>query len=231
MSYPSNSNLPKPPPKAPPPPRAPAAAPPAAPPRAAVAPTRVPFTAAAAVAAAPAMPVAPTATITPGTAAGARPRGEAAATPTPTVDARGLPANLAPMVEAITVYDQLLSEENALLTAGDAKGVSALVDRKMAATRLYQERLHAVLSDRECTRSLTPEQRASVIALVKCLEKRAQENTTLLKANMNAIEQVFEAINEAARKMRRQEVAYSKAGMIQESYGRGGVSWAHNSMI
>jgi hypothetical protein len=151
--------------------------------------------------------------------------------PTPLVNTKGLPANLAPMVEAITLYDELLAEENVLLKAGDAKGVAGLLDRKMAATRLYQERLRTVLSDNQCTRSLTPDQRTSVVALVKCLEERAHENAVLLKANMSAIEQLFEVINTAARKMRKQEVAYSKAGMICDNYSRYGSSLAYNRTI
>jgi len=149
----------------------------------------------------------------------------------PHIDARTLPPHMGPMVEAIQLYDDLLIEENALLKASDAKGVSALLDRKMAATRLYQERLRAVLSETECTRALDAEQRAVIVRMVKCLEERARENTVLLKANMGAIEQVFEVINAAARKMRRREVAYSRAGTICDSYSPHSVSLAFNQSI
>jgi hypothetical protein len=67
--------------------------------------------------------------------------------------------------------------------------------------------------------------------MVRCLEERAKENTMLLKANMGAIEQLFEVINTAARKMRRQDVAYSKAGMMCDTYNRNGVSLAYNHTI
>jgi hypothetical protein len=147
------------------------------------------------------------------------------------MDIRTLPGSLGPMVEAIHIYDALLTEENAALKAGDSKTVEALLDRKMAATRLYQERLRSLLADQQCTRSMAPEQRAEVIAMVRCLEERAKENTTLLKANMGAIEQLFEVINTAARKMRRQDVAYSKAGTMCDTYNANGVSLAYNHTI
>jgi hypothetical protein len=149
----------------------------------------------------------------------------------PSIDIKALPASLGPMVEAIHIYDELLTEENAALKAGDSKTVESLLDRKMSATRLYQERLRTLLADPHCTRSMAPNLRSEVVTMVRCLEERAKENTTLLKANMGAIEQLFEVINTAARKMRRQEVAYSKAGMICDGYNRNGVSLAYNHTI
>jgi hypothetical protein len=149
----------------------------------------------------------------------------------PRIDESTLPASLGPMVEAIRLYDALLVEENALLTSGDSKGVAALLDRKMSATRLYQERLRAVLADSAGNRALPAEQRSTVVAMIKCLEARAKENTVLLKANMGAIEQLFEVINTAARKMRKREVAYSKAGRICDSYSPHSVSLAYNQSI
>lgn len=219
MSFPQNPNLPKPPPKAPPSAR-PGSLPPARP---------LPTAPSAMPAPKPAAAMKPAATpVSPAAAPAVKP---AAARPLPTVDVKGLPANLGPMVEAICLYDELLSEENAALKAGDAKTVEGLLDRKMAATRLYQDRLRTLLGDAQCTRSLTPDQRSHVISLVKGLEERANENTVLLKANMSAIEQVFEVINTAARKMRRQEVNYSRAGMVCDNYNRNGVSLAYNHTI
>jgi hypothetical protein len=149
----------------------------------------------------------------------------------PSIDIRSLPASLGPMVEAIHIYDELLTEENTALRAGDSKTVESLLDRKMAATRLYQERLRTLLADPQSSRNMAPDLRTEVVSLVKRLEERAKENTTLLKANMGAIEQLFEVINTAARKMRRQDVAYSKAGMMCDNYVRNGVSLAYNHTI
>jgi hypothetical protein len=177
-------------------------------------------------------PVRPTASAAPPGKTTAAPGKTAAAVKTmPSVDIRSLPANLGPMMEAIRLYDDLLIEENAALKAGDSKTVESLLDRKMAATRLYQDRLRTLLADQQCTRSMAPNLRSEVISMVRCLEERAKENTMLLKANMGAIEQLFEVINTAARKMRRQEVAYSKAGMICNNYNRNGVSLAYNNTI
>lgn len=245
MSFPQNPNLPKPPPKAPPS-RVPGALP--APPARPAAPTSVARPATPSPAAQPAplapRPASPSLAPRPAPAAAAsaaapatanaapQPAGAASAPrPKPMMDLKGLPANLGPMVEAIQIYDDLLYEENTLLRAGDAKAVSALLDRKMAATRLYQERLRTMLADTQSTRSLTTEQRSEVVSRVKALEQRAQENAILLKANMSAIEQLFEVINTAARKMRHQEVAYSRAGLVCDNYSRNGVSLAYNNTI
>jgi hypothetical protein len=164
-------------------------------------------------------------------AAGGLAKPTAAPRTMPKVDIRTLPASVGPMVEAIHLYDDLLTEENAALKAGDSKSVEALLDRKMAATRLYQDRLRTLLGDPQSTRSMAPELRDQVVAMVRCLEERAKENTTLLKANMGAIEQLFEVINTAARKMRRQDLAYSKAGMMCDGYHQNGVSLAYNHTI
>jgi hypothetical protein len=48
---------------------------------------------------------------------------------------------------------------------------------------------------------------------------------------MGAIEQLFEVINTAARKARRQDLAYSKAGTMRDIYTRNSVSMAYNSTI
>ena len=235
MSLPQRPPLPKPPPKAgpaglPPRPGAPAGLPPARP---AVAAPAAPV----APAAAPAMPAmkvpmpqpqaAAPAPVTPAVqAAPAAPR-----PPVALIDIRGLSPAMAGMMEAIHIYEELLVEENAALRSGDSKTVERLLDRKMGATRLYQDRLRTVLGDSEVTRSLNPEQRAQVVSMVRSLEELAKENTVLLKANMGAIEQLFEVINTAARKMRKREVAYSQAGVIRDYHTAATTSLAYNHTV
>jgi hypothetical protein len=169
----------------------------------------------------------------PQTAAPALPAPAQAAprSPAPLIDTRGLSPAMAGMMEAIHIYEQLLVEENAALRSGDSKTVAALLDRKMGATRLYQDRLRTVLGDGEITRSLSPEQRAQIVSMVRSLEELARENTVLLKANMGAIEQLFEVINTAARKMRKREVAYSQAGVIRDYQTAATTSLAYNHTV
>jgi hypothetical protein len=152
-------------------------------------------------------------------------------TPVPLVDIRGLSPAMQSMMEAIRIYEDLLVEENAALRSGDSKTVAALLDRKMGATRLYQDRLRTVLGDGEATRALTPETRAQVVSMVRSMEELAKENTLLLKANMGAIEQLFEVINTAARKMRKREVAYSQAGVIRDYHQASTTSLAYNHTV
>jgi hypothetical protein len=151
--------------------------------------------------------------------------------PVPLIDIRGLSPAMQSMMEAIRIYEDLLVEENAALRSGDSKTVAALLDRKMAATRLYQDRLRTVLGDGEATRALAPETRAQVVSMVRALEELAKENTLLLKANMGAIEQLFEVINTAARKMRKREVAYSQAGVIRDYHQASTTSLAYNHTV
>jgi hypothetical protein len=151
--------------------------------------------------------------------------------PAAPLDTRGMPPALAGMMEAIRIYEDLLIEENAALRAGDSKTVAALLDRKMGATRLYQDRLRTVLGDAETIRTLSTEQRAQMVGMVRSLEELAKENTVLLKANMGAIEQLFEVINTAARKMRKREVAYSQAGVIRDYRNAAATSLAYNHTV
>lgn len=219
MSLPQRQPLPKPPPKAPPP-RGPGL-PPARP-----------------VMAAPATPVAPAPIVPPvqaqAPAPAAPPQHAVPVTPrspVPLIDLRGLSPAMQSMMEAIRIYEELLVEENAALRSGDSRSVAALLDRKMAATRLYQDRLRTVLGDGEATRALPPETRAQVVSMVRALEELAKENTLLLKANMGAIEQLFEVINTAARKMRKREVAYSQAGVIRDYHQASTTSLAYNHTV
>jgi len=237
--------LPKPPPKAGPPglpprPGAPvqaAPATPAGPPaRPAVATPSMPTAAApAAPPVRPGMPqpqmAAPAAPVVPAAPAMPTPVQAAPRAPLPLIDPRGLPPAMAGMMEAIQIYEELLVEENAALRSGDSKTVAALLDRKMGATRLYQDRLRTVLGDGEIIRSLSTEQRTQVVSMVRSLEELARENTVLLKANMGAIEQLFEVINTAARKMRKREVAYSQAGVIRDYQTAATTSLAYNHTV
>jgi hypothetical protein len=152
-------------------------------------------------------------------------------TSVPLLDLRGLSPAMAGMMEAIRIYEELLVEENQALRTGDSKTVAALLDRKMGATRLYQDRLRTVLGDAEATRALSTEQRAQIVSMVRSLEELAKENTVLLKANMGAIEQLFEVINTAARKMRKREVAYSQAGLIRDYTSAATTSLAYNHTV
>ena len=257
MSLPQRPPLPKPPPKAGPaglPPRpgapgahslpshAPAGLPPARP---VVAAPAMP----AAAPAAPAMPaqampvrapmpqqlqpapIAPAAPAMPALAAMAPGVPAAPRAPVAMANTAGLPAAMVGMVEAIRIYEELLIEENAALRASDSKTVEKLLDRKMGATRLYQDRLRTVLGDAEITRSLSTDQRAQIVSMVRSLEDLAKENTVLLKANMGAIEQLFEVINTAARKMRKREVAYSQAGIIRDYHTAATTSLAYNHTV
>ncbi|OIQ85833.1 hypothetical protein GALL_323290 [mine drainage metagenome] len=136
------------------------------------------------------------------------------AAPRPAVDMAALPPHMLPMVEAIILYDELLVEENGYLRACDSKSVEALQPRKQSATKLYNDRLRTLLSDPAGMRSAPPAVRDQVMALIKCLEARCNENATLLKASMEATEKVFGVINSAVMEARRREALYTRSGAV-----------------
>jgi len=141
---------------------------------------------------------------------------------TPVVDTRGLPPLMVQMVEAISMYDSLLIEENDCLRKTNPEGVAALQPRKQEATKIYNDRLRTLLSDPTAMRGAPPEQREKVLELIRCLEKRCAENAMLLKANMEATEKVFGVINNAVLEARRREALYTKSGAVH---------WGPNSSV
>jgi hypothetical protein len=146
-----------------------------------------------------------------------------------------LPQGVAVVIEAIQMFDQVLTEENAALVRFDTQAVAALQDRKLAVTRLYQERLRALMKDGGMTNSgplgMTPEQRGKVIALVQAFERRMAHNTALLKAGMNSIERLFQAVNEAVLKKKVKEVAYTKVGQMANRLPTGASALAFNQSV
>ncbi len=235
-------NLPKPPPKAPP--RAPGAAPapatapasapatvaPTVPaPVAAKAPAPVKAVAPAAKAVAgvsPAKPVAPAAT---GPAPVSAPAVPGVVPGFPGLKIAELPQTLAAMVEAIVMFEVVLEEENLLLRAHDGQAVTDMQDRKLGASRLYQERLRALGNDNQLVGSVTVEQRDQLVALVRRLDDKAQENARLLKAHMDAIEQLFETINSAVQNAKGQDLTYSRKGEVSNNLTTQSAAMAFNT--
>lgn len=138
------------------------------------------------------------------------------------VDMRTLPPHMVPMVDAIIMYDELLVEENEALRACNSKAVEALQPRKQEATKIYNDRLRTLLADPAGMRGQPPEIRDKVMALIRSLEERCNENAVLLKANMEATEKVFGVINNAVIEARRREAMYTS---------KGAVNWGHNTSV
>jgi hypothetical protein len=150
----------------------------------------------------------------------------------PSVEAiEGLSAEISGMIEAVRMFDEVISAENHLLRAHNPKGVGALQDRKMAALRLYQERLRTLLKDAETIKGMTSEQRGKVKQLVAAMENRAEENALLLRANMDAINRLFEAINTAVHDKLNRDITYSRAGVVNGSLNTNPTAIAFNTTI
>ena len=130
------------------------------------------------------------------------------------VAAAGATGSVGSVMEAVKLVDDVLVEENQVLRRHDAKAAAALQERKLAATRLYHERMRALLKDAEAVRAMPPEQRMALTALAHGLDERVRENAILLKATMDSIDRLFAAINTAAQQKNHREVAYSRAGVV-----------------
>lgn len=143
----------------------------------------------------------------------------------------GLPSNVAAVLESMRLFDDVLGAENALLLNHDAAGVSALQERKLAATRLYHERLRALFQNPDALHALTPEQRARVRAVAEAVERNASHNAVLLKAGIVAIEKLFEAINNAVQQRKVRDVSYSQAGVVNNGLGPNAASLAFDRRV
>jgi hypothetical protein len=85
-------------------------------------------------------------------------------------------------------------------------------------TKTYQERLRALLGNAGMMTGVPKEQRETVMRLIRCLEARCHENATLLKANMEAANRVFEVMNSAVIDARKRDAFYNKSGGFHFGY-------------
>ena len=118
-----------------------------------------------------------------------------------------------------------------MLRRHDTKAAAALQDRKLAATRLYQERMRALVRDTEAARAMTQDQRLQLSQMAHGLDERVRENAILLKAAMDAMERLFGAINQAAQKKVQKEVAYSRGAVVAPSASPVAASIAFNRVV
>ena len=147
------------------------------------------------------------------------------------VAAAGAAGTVGAVIEAVRLVDNVLSEENLVLRRHDAVGVAALQERKLAATRLYNERMRLLSRDAEATRGMTLEQRSELVTLARGLDDRVRENAILLKASMDAIDRLFGCINQAAQQNANKEVNYSRAGMVAANASPSAASIAFNRTV
>ena len=134
------------------------------------------------------------------------------------------------LIEAVRLVDNILAEENEVLRRHDARGAAALQERKVAATRLYHERMRT-MAQTPATRSIGPEQRAQLVEMARGLDERVRENAILLKATIVSIDRLFAAINQAVQMKVKREVSYSRAGVVAASTQPGSASVAFNREV
>ena len=130
------------------------------------------------------------------------------------VAAAGATGTVGAVIEAVRLMDGVLVEENQVLRRHDAKAAAALQERKLAATRLYHERMRALARDPDAARAMPDQQRAELVAMARALDAHVHENAILLKATMDSIDRLFGAINTAAQQKAKREVSYSRKGVV-----------------
>jgi hypothetical protein len=215
------------PPKAPPPPQSARGAPPPAPgARPAPAPARQQPAAAAG-----SRPSSVPPAQRPGATQPPRPGSPAGVARTARIAAAGATGTVGQVIEAVRLMDSVLDEENQVLRRHDAKGAAALQERKLAATRLYHERMRALTRDPDAARTMSPEERTELSSLAHGLDERVRENAILLKATMDAIDRLFGCINQAAQQKAKREVSYSRAGLVAANASPTATSIAFNRTV
>ena len=147
------------------------------------------------------------------------------------VAAAGANGTVSAVIEAVKLVDTVLMEENKVLRRHDAQAAAALQERKIAATRLYHERMRALTRDVEAARAMSLEERHELVELARGLDDRVKENAILLKATMDAIDRLFGYINQAAQQKAAREVAYSRAGIVGPSGSPTAASIAFNRTV
>ena len=147
------------------------------------------------------------------------------------VAAAGATGTVGQVVEAVRLMDSVLTEENQVLRRHDAAAAAALQDRKLAATRLYHERMRALVRDTEAAKAMSADQRTELRLLAQGLDQRVRENAILLKATMDAIDRLFGCINQAAQQKVKREVAYSRDGVVASGGAPTATSIAFNRTV
>ena len=166
-----------------------------------------------------------------GTALPPKPDSPAGVERTARVAAAGATGTVGGVIEAVKLVDEVLAEENQVLRRHDAAGARALQERKLAATRLYHERMRALGRDPAAMKALSREERAELVGIAKALDERVRENAILLKATMDSIDRLFSCINQAAQQKAKREVSYSRAGMVAPSAAPAAASIAFNQTV
>ena len=110
---------------------------------------------------------------------------------------------------------ELLTKENAALKKHKMEEVKALTERKEQLARLYQGHLNAVHKDKNVLASLEPTRRNAIAQAAMKLGQLMQDNASLLKANIDAINMFFGAVTEALKHRHdERSAAYSRSGSL-----------------
>lgn len=110
---------------------------------------------------------------------------------------------------------ELLTKENAALKKHKMDEVKALTERKEQLARLYQGHMNAVHKDKSVLAGLEPARRSAIAQAAMKLGQLMQDNASLLKANIDAINMFFGAVTEALKhRHEERSAAYSRSGAL-----------------
>lgn len=110
---------------------------------------------------------------------------------------------------------ELLTKENAALKKHQMDEVRALTERKEQLARLYQGHMNAVHKDKAVLAGLEPARRSAIAQTAMKLGQLMQDNASLLKANIEAINMFFGAVTEALKHRHdERSAAYSRSGAL-----------------
>jgi hypothetical protein len=110
---------------------------------------------------------------------------------------------------------ELLTKENAALKKHKMEEVRALTERKEQLARLYQGHMNAVHKDKTVLTGLEPARRNAIAQAAMKMGQLMQDNASLLKANIDAINMFFGAVTEALKhRHEERSAAYSRSGAL-----------------
>jgi flagellar biosynthesis/type III secretory pathway chaperone len=137
---------------------------------------------------------------------------------------RDAPRQVAPSANTHRVDDimgvvrqlsDLLTKENLALKRHQTNEVKTLGERKEQLARLYQQHMNAIHRDPAAVKTWEPNKRTALSAAAKRLSELMNENASLLKANITAVNKFLKTVVEAVKeKHEKTSASYSKQGAL-----------------
>jgi hypothetical protein len=119
------------------------------------------------------------------------------------------------IVWACTHLCDLLEYENEALAAHDAATVRELAENKSALARIYEQAVAPMADEPHLVETLEPEQKEELLGLGNRLKDLVEENARRIKAEMEAYQMLMDAVVNAVKTTKVNNVTYGRAGSFE----------------